>query len=340
MGGDHVGISSLHKTSLGFFPTPFEELKRLSQEIGGPRIWVKRDDLTGLGMGGSKTRSLEHLIGDAVIKGADTIITCGPVTSNHVRLTAAAARKLGLSCTLVLRKDEKMTQIQGNLLLNRIFGAKMIFSDCTSLAELEPIMEETALQLILQGKKPYIIPGGGYSPIGASGYVKLVEELLSEAEVNKMKIDAVIFASGSGCLQSGLIVGKSILNADMKIIGITINRDKESLTERIYSDVKKTFKLLEMEMEIAKDEIVVLDDYIGPGYAIPSIDGMEAIYHLAELEGLILDPCYTGKTMAAVIDLAKREFKEGQNIVFIHTGGSPGVFSYNEVLSKYDPFIG
>jgi D-cysteine desulfhydrase family pyridoxal phosphate-dependent enzyme len=333
---EKMGIAELAKVSLGYYPTPFEELKRLSEEIGGPRIWVKRDDLTGLSYGGSKTRSLEMLIGQAAQMGADTIITCGPVTSNHARLTAAAARKLGLSCILVLKSTENVNSVQGNMLLNKILNIEIVLSNVETLDMLVPIMEEVAAKIEKQGKRPYIIPGGGYSPIGAVGYIGLVEELNQQAAENNIKIDAVIFASGSGCTQTGLIVGKELLNADMQIIGLTINREKNVLIDRIYSDAVKAFELLSSERSIKKDQIIVLDDYLGPAYAVPSPECLNAIHHLAELEGLILDPCYTGKSMAGLIDLAKKKFKKGDNIVFLHTGGSPGVFTYSDIFNCPD----
>lgn len=328
-------MAILPKVSLGYYPTPFEELKRLSKELNGPRIWIKRDDLTGLGFGGSKTRSLENLIGQALHTGADTVITCGPVMSNHARLTAAAARRVGLSCVLVLKGDAHSPDIQGNLLLEKILGAEIVFSDVETLAELEPVMEEAAENAKKKGKKPYIIPGGGYSPIGSAGYIGLVEELLQQADENRIKIDAVIFASGSGCIQSGLIVGNAVLNADMQIIGLTINRDKEVLADRIRQDVKRTFSLLDLNMKVNPEQITVLDDYRGPVYGVPTPEGMKAIKYLAELEGVILDPCYTGKAMAGTLHLAQKKFRAGENIVFIHTGGSPGVFAYSKFFAEW-----
>lgn len=327
-------MKKLPKVSLGYCPTPFEELKRLSDEIGGPRIWIKRDDLTGLSFGGSKTRSLETLIGQAVEEGADTIITCGPMTSNHVRLTAAAANKLGLSAILVLKNDDKMNKPQGNMLLNTMLGAELVFANVDTLAELEDVMADLAVSLRKKGAKPFIIPGGGYSPVGAAGYLTLMAELLEQSKANNITIDSIIFAAGSGCTQSGLIVGNKYYNAGIEIIGLTINREKEVLIDRIHHDVVKTFSLLELDLAIEKDEVNVLDDYLGPAYAVPSDEGLKAIDKLARLEGVILDPCYTGKAMAGVIDLASRRFNADQNIVFIHTGGSPGVFTYSETLSS------
>ncbi|MGT2460140.1 D-cysteine desulfhydrase family protein (plasmid) [Cupriavidus basilensis] len=334
-----MSSSQLHKfptAPIGHYPTPLEELKHLSKEIAGPRIWVKRDDLTGVAMGGSKTRALGTLLGQALAEGADTVITCGPTTSNHARLTTAAANKLGLDTILVLRKLAEGVAAdggyQGNMLLNHVLGARIVYADASSLAGLDPVMQEVAADLVAQGKKPFIIPGGGYSPFGAIGYLGLVEELRNQAAANGIEIDAVICASGSGCIQSGLHLGNVFHGTRFPIIGLTINRSVEELWPRIEHDVAVAAEMLGLATPEGLP-IEVLDDYIGPAYAQPSAPAMEAIERLAKLEGLLLDPCYTGKAMAGVIDLAHNRFKPGQNIVFIHTGGSPGIFTYSEELS-------
>lgn len=287
-------------------------------------------------MGGSKTRALGTLLGQALEGGADTVITCGPTTSNHVRLTAAAANKLGLDTVLVLRQPTEGTaadvSYQGNMLLNRVLGANIVYADASSLAALDPVMQRVAADLVAQGKKPFVIPGGGYSPFGAIGYLGLVEELRDQAAAHGINVDAVVCASGSGCIQSGLHLGNLFHGTRFPIIGLTINRTVEELRPRIEHDVQVAAEML----GLAAPEglaIEVLDSYIGPGYAQPSGPAMEAIDRLARLEGLLLDPCYTGKAMAGVIDLARNRFKAGQNIVFIHTGGSPGIFTYSEELS-------
>lgn len=334
-----MSFSQLYKfptAPIGHYPTPLEELRHLSRDIAGPRIWVKRDDLTGVAMGGSKTRALGTLLGHALTEGADTIITCGPTTSNHVRLTAAAANKLGLDTVLVLRKPTEGIPTddgyQGNMLLNHVLGAKIVYADASSLADLDPVMQQFATDLVAQGKKPFIIPGGGYSPFGAIGYLGLVEELRNQAATNGIKVDAVICASGSGCIQSGLHLGNLFHGTDFPIIGLTINRAVEELIPRIKHDVQVAADMLGIAVP-ERLPIEVLDDYIGPGYARPSVPAMDAIERVAKLEGLLLDPCYTGKAMAGVIDLARNRFKVGENIVFIHTGGSPGIFTYSEELS-------
>lgn len=330
-----TSLAAVPVAPTGVYPTPLQALDRVSSQLGGARLWVKRDDLTGLAMGGSKTRSLGTLLGRALAEGADTVITCGPTTSNHVRLTAAAANRLGLKVVLVLRRPQSGEPVlQGNLLLNHVLGAQIVYADVDGLAGLEPVMEALAEQLRSQGAKPFIIPGGGYSPVGALGYVGLVTELLSQSQAAGFDIDAVVFASGSGCIQSGLLLGALATGAQLPVLGLTINRPVAELVPRIQHDVAAAAVLMGLNKTLPAQAVQVLDDYLGPAYAVPSSAGMAAIELLARQEGLLLDPCYTGKSMAGALDLAQRCFKPGQNVVFIHTGGAPGIFSYADALTR------
>ncbi len=319
----------------GAQPTPLQELRRLNAHLGGARLWVKRDDLTGLALGGSKTRALGTLLGSALAQGADTLVTCGPTTSNHVRLTAAAGNQLGLRVVLVLQKPKGAADAaQGNMLLNHMLGAELVFEDSDSLAGLDPAMERVAAGLRQQGAKPFIIPGGGYSPTGAAGYIALVQELIEQAAAGQFKMDAVVFASGSGCIQSGVLLGCLALGADLPVYGVTINRSVAELTTRIAHDVEAASRLVGLDLALPPQRIQVLDQFLGSGYAIPSEKGMAAMDLLARLEGLLLDPCYTSKSMAAAMHLAVHRFRPGQNIVFIHTGGTPGIFSYASAIQS------
>jgi L-cysteate sulfo-lyase len=328
-------LDQIPVAAVGEYPTPLQELKHLSKHLGGARLWVKRDDLTGLALGGSKTRSLSTLFGRALADGADTVITCGPTTSNHVRLTAAAANRLGLKVVLVLRRPSGGTApLQGNMLLNHVLGARLVYAEAASLADLEPVMERVALELMEQGAKPFIIPGGGYSPVGAIGYIGLVQELVQQSAAAGFGIDAVVFASGSGCIQSGLLLGGMATGERLSVIGLTINRSVSELRSRIVHDVEAAAGLIGLDTPLSEDEVRVIDDYLGSGYAIPSDAGMAAIDLLARTEGLLLDPCYTGKSMAGAMDLSVRRFEQGQNLVFIHTGGTPGIFGYAEELGR------
>jgi L-cysteate sulfo-lyase len=322
---------------IGHYPTPLEELPRLSRAIGGARLWVKRDDLTGLAFGGSKTRALGGLLAEARSQGADTIVTCGPKTSNHVRLTAAAANRLGLHAVLVIQnKTGSSPQVrQGNMLLNTMLGAVTVHADVAALSDLERVMQQTAESLTRDGRRPFIIPGGGFAPAGSAGYLGLVDELAVQTQRLGFTPDAIVFASGSGCIQSGLLASQALRGARVPVLGVTINRSRAELEERVSSEVDATRALLGVPSSAERGSIRVLDDYLGPGYAVPSEAGVTAISMLAELEGLLLDPCYTAKAMAAAIDFAKRDFRSGQNIVFIHTGGGPGIFSYADVLLSH-----
>ena len=329
-------MSPLPTANLGCYPTPLQPLQRLSDAIGGARIWVKRDDLTGLAMGGSKTRALGGLMGHALALGADTVITCGPKTSNHVRLTAAAANSLGLNAVLVLRRDaadEASQPLQGNLLLNEVLGARVVEADVASLADLAPVMEQVAEELRIGGRKPFVIPGGGFAPRGSAGYLGLVDELIAQTAEQGFHADALVFASGSGCIQSGLLAGLAKREIPTPVLGITINRSVAELHERVCEEVVATLPLLGMASAFDPATVRIIDEFLGPGYAVPSAAGMAAIRTLADLEALLLDPCYTGKAMAAVMDLARHEFGRQDNIVFIHTGGTPGIFAYADALS-------
>jgi L-cysteate sulfo-lyase len=312
------------------FPTPFHELKRLNRHLGGARIWIKRDDMTGLAMGGSKVRSLGTLLGHASRLNADTIITCGPVSSNHVRLTAAAANSLGMRALLVLQRAMAGSEPRGNMLLNHILGARIVYADANSAAAAaaEAKMAEVANELRLSGARPYVIPGGGFSPIGAIGYIELVRELYQQADDEGISIDAMVFASGSGCIQSGLHLGCLYHGKQADILGVTINRSVAELRDRVACDVAKAAMMIGLDKPLKAEEIHILPEYLGAGYAIPTSGGMAAIDLVARMEGILLDPCYTGKAMDAAIDLATRRFHRQQNVVFIHTGGLPGIFSY------------
>lgn len=309
-------------------PTPFYELKRLGRHLGGARLWIKRDDMTGLAMGGSKVRALSALLQHASSLDADTVITCGPTTSNHVRLTAAAANQLGMRAMLVLPATPPDAELRGNMLLNRILGARIVHADDDSTAGLEAKMEHVAGALRREGRRPYVIPGGGYSPIGSLGYISLVRELFDQAGREGISIDALVFASGSGCIQSGLHLGSLYHRQSVPILGVTINRSASELHGRIESDVAAAASLLGLDRTLASEDVHVLTEYLGEGYARPTPGAMRAIALAARLEGLLLDPCYTGKAMHAAMDLASRRYRPGQNVVFIHTGGLPGIFGY------------
>ena len=315
------------------FDTPIQPLDKLTKELGGgARIWMKRDDLLGLAMGGNKTRKLEYLMADALEKGADTIITCGAIQSNHCRLTLAAAVTEGLKCHLVLEEripNSYNKYAGGNNLLYHLLGAEGIYvvdGSIDSMTEVQRVADE----LTAKGRKPYIIPGGGSNAIGATGYARCAQEILRQSSELCVNFDCVICTGGSAGTQAGLIVGFKGENADIPVIGIS-NKSCSIQKKNVLYVVSKLREHLGVDKEITMGDVIVFDDYIGPGYSISSPEMIDAVKLVARTEGIILDPVYTGKTMAGMIDLYKKGyFKNCENILFIHTGGTPALFTYTE----------
>ena len=313
--------------------TPIEKLSRLSEELGGPTIYIKRDDLLGLSAGGNKTRKLEFLVADALDKGADTLVTCGAVQSNHCRLTLAAAVKEGLKCRLVLEERVEGSydvDASGNNFLFRLLGVEEV-RVVPGGSNMDTEMAIVADGLKSEGRKPYVIPGGGSNPIGATGYVACALEILSQTFESEIAIDRVVTASGSAGTHAGLVTGFEGANARLPVVGINVSRPKNEQEEKVYALVQQTSERLGVSAEIARDKVLCFGDYVGPGYSLPTPEMGEAIRMLARLEGVLLDPVYTGKTMAGLIDLARKVFfKKDENILFIHTGGSPALYAYRE----------
>ncbi len=319
-------------------PTPLEFLPNLTEVLGGPNIYIKRDDNTGLAMGGNKTRKLEFLIGDAIAKGANHIITVGATQSNHVRQTIAAAAKFKLKTTALLEERVSGADIEyyesGNVLLDRILGATLE----TRSAGLNLIkeMEDVAIRLRNAGDIPYIIPGGGSNPIGALGYVVSAQELITQANDIQLKIDYVIHATGSSGTQAGLVVGFEGSNAHIPVLGVSVRANRSTQEENVRKLAKETWKLLNINGAFPEEAIKVNADYVGEGYGISTPKMLEAIELLARNEGIFLDPVYSGKGFAGLIDLIRKgTFKQGENVVFIHTGGAAGLFGYRALLNDY-----
>ena len=313
--------------------TPIEKLSRLSAELGGPTIYIKRDDLLGLTSGGNKTRKLEFLVADALDKGADTLVTCGAVQSNHCRLTLAAAVKEGLKCRLVLEERVERSydaDASGNNFLFRLLGVEEV-RVVPGGSNMDTEMAVVADGLKSEGRKPYVIPGGGSNPIGATGYVACALEILSQTFESEIAIDRVVTASGSSGTHAGLVTGFEGANASIPVVGINVSRPKDAQEEKVYDLVRQTSGRLGVRSEIPRDKVLCFGDYVGPGYSLPTPEMGEAIRMLARLEDVLLDPVYTGKTMAGLIDLARKGFfKKDENILFIHTGGSPALYAYRE----------
>lgn len=313
--------------------TPIEKLENLTKALGGPNIYVKRDDLLGLTSGGNKTRKLEFLMADALLKGADTILTCGAVQSNHCRLTLSAAVKEGLKCQLILEErvaNSYHTDASGNNFLFNLLGVEkvnVVPGGSDMLNELNKLADE----IRTEGRNPYVIPGGGSNAIGALGYVSCAQEILTQTFEMGLNIDHLVTASGSAGTHAGLLVGMIGNNANIPITGISVNRNKENQTNAVFNLAKATSEKINIHNEINKKDVVVYDDYVGAGYSIPTDAMVEAVELLAKTEGILLDPVYTGKAMSGLIDLIRQgKFQECENILFVHTGGSPALYAYTE----------
>jgi D-cysteine desulfhydrase len=317
------------------FKTPIEFLPQFTQAVGGPNLYIKRDDLLGLTAGGNKTRKLEFLVADALEKKADTLITCGAVQSNHCRLTLAAAVKEGLKCCLVL--EERVANsynpgASGNNFLFRLLGVEQI-KVVPPGSDMMGEMGKVAATLAEQGRIPYIIPGGGSNPIGATGYVACAQEIQEQLFEKGLRIDRLVTASGSSGTHAGLVTGFCGCNMNIPVWGIDVARDREEQENMVYALVEKTADRIGVTSGVARDEVVCFGDYWRPQYSVPNARMVEAVNLLAKTEGILLDPVYTGKAMAGLIDLARNgKLKKGENVLFVHTGGSPGLYAYQPVL--------
>jgi L-cysteate sulfo-lyase len=328
-------LSDYPRVPLAHLPTPLEFLPRLTKHLGGPNVYVKRDDCTGLGTGGNKTRKLEFLMADAIKKKADVIITQGAVQSNHARQTAAAAAKIGMKCELVFEKRvaDATTAYKesGNVFLDKLFGANI--HEVANGSDMTKEMEDLSDQLRERGSSPYIIPGGGSNPIGALGYVDCVIELIAQAKSKDITFDSIIMATGSAGTQAGLVVGSKITKSNIPVLGIGVNAPKEAQEEKVFKLASDLSDFMGLSNLVSRDDVVANCDYVGDGYGIPTPEMNKALLQLARLEGLLFDPVYSGKGLAGMIDLIGKGYFENQkNIVFIHTGGAAGLFAYHDIL--------
>ncbi len=323
---------SLDKVSLGFFPTPIEKLTNFSNKLGGPQISIKRDDLTGLALGGNKTRKLEYILADALNQGADTIVTAGATQSNHCRQTAAAAAKLQLACHLVLGGEEP-TNVNGNLLLDKIYGCQIHWAGQHRKGEdIEGIVE----RLKSAGKNPYVVPYGGSNEIGAFAFAEAMKELQLQT-TDQEPYTHIVFASSSGGTQAGLILGNKITDANCQIVGINIDKDEINqcaLDEQILRLVKNTAKYIGIDGHFTEKDVILNSNYVGAGYGVVGELESEAITMLARQESILLDPVYTGRAMGGLIHMVRSgEINANDNVLFWHTGGTPALFAYANELS-------
>lgn len=317
--------------------TPLEALPRLTEALGGPNIFIKRDDMLGLAGGGNKTRKLEFLVADALAKGADTLITCGAIQSNHCRLTLGAAVKEGLKCRLVLEEKIPGTYdpgASGNIFLYNLMSAENI-KVVPAETDLMDEMKSQAEELESMGRKAYLIPVGGSNPIGTTGYAACAQEILAQTFDMGLDIGHIITTSGSAGTQAGLVTGLHGLSADIPVIGISVANDKQFQESLVHELANDTAKHIGIKTEIPKDAVAVFDEYIGPGYSVPTPGMAEAVKLLAGTEGILLDPVYTGKAMAGLIDLVRKNyFDKNSNLLFLHTGGSPALYVYRDYILK------
>ncbi|MEX1248130.1 MAG: D-cysteine desulfhydrase family protein [Anaerolineales bacterium] len=320
-------MKALPRVDLAQLPTPVQSLARLSEKLGRPQLWVKRDDQTGLAFGGNKTRKLELLCAAALAEGANLLITAGAIQSNHCRQTAAAAARLGLQCTLVLVGEAPEIR-SGNLLLDSLLGAEVRWTDKAQRdATLQAVHEEAKRA----GRKPFLIPYGGSNPLGAAAYAFALKELLDQG----VRPDWIVFATSSGGTQAGLLAGASLLGYEGRVLGISVDESANDLRPRVAKLAEQVALLVGEKVIFTESDVLVNDDYLGKGYAVLGNPEKEAIHLLAQTEGLLVDPVYTGRAAAGLIDLIRQKyFKKQDQVLFWHTGGTPALFvdTYSEYL--------
>lgn len=330
-----LDIARFPRVRLGHFPTPLEPLDNLSRLLGGPRLWIKRDDCTGLSTGGNKTRKLEFLLAEALARQADVVITQGATQSNHARQTAAAAARLGLQCHVLLEDRTGYTEFDytdnGNVLLDRLHGATV--ERRAGGTDMQAEMDALAARLAQAGRRPYVIPGGGSNPLGAVGYANAALELVGQSAQMGLRIDHLVHATGSAGTQAGLVAGLQALNSPIELLGIGVRAPRERQEAMVHDLACRTWALLGVPGELPRAAVQANCDYVGAGYGLPTPGMAEAIQLLARTEGILLDPVYSGKGMAGLIDLVRKgHYQKDQNVVFLHTGGSAALFSYPGVF--------
>jgi L-cysteate sulfo-lyase len=337
---DTMKLSTFPRIRITHGPTPLEFMPRLTEALDGPNLYIKRDDCTGLGTGGNKTRKLEFLMADALAQNADTIITQGATQSNHARQTVAIAAKLGLRCEILLEDRTGSTldeyKHSGNVFLDHLYGACV--REVPGGTDMNAAMEMRAGELRVKGRRPYIIPGGGSNAIGALGYVVCALEMVDQFNNLGLDVSHVVHATGSAGTQAGLLAGLQGTRSLINVLGIGVRAPKEAQETNVFNLAVKTAELLGVPGAVARDSVVANCDYVGGGYGVPTDGMVEAVTMLARLEGILLDPVYSGKGMAGLIDLCRKGFfKKGQNVVFVHTGGAVALYAYTQAFKDLQP---
>ena len=331
---NRIDFQQFPHVSLCHQPTPIESMPRLSAHLGGPNLYIKRDDCTGLATGGNKTRKLEFLVGEAIREKADMLVTQGAVQSNHVRQTAAAAAKVGMKCHVLLERRvpgrSEAYEETGNVLLDDIFGATREFRppNLDMNAEAEAVTEK----LRAEGHRPYFVPGGGSNAIGALGYANCAQEIADQAAQSGQHFDWLVMGTGSTGTQAGLVAGFSAIGYDLPVMGISVRQPRERQMNAVHALTQKTLEKLGSE-GVSLNKILVDDGYVGEGYGMPADTTLEAINLTAQKEGILLDPVYSAKGMAGLIGLVRQDFfKPTDSVLFLHTGGATALFAYQEQL--------
>ena len=312
-------------------------MERLASHLGGPELYIKRDDCTGLATGGNKTRKLEFLVADALRQGADTLLTAGAVQSNHVRQTAAAAARSGLACHALLEREvacEKSSyRKSGNVLLDQVLGCRVDY--CRRGTDLAAAMRATAQALRAQGRKPYLIPVGGSNAVGALGYVQCANEIEEQCRVRGVPVTRVVHATGTGGTQAGLLAGFRESGPDLEVIGVSVSADRATQKRKVRRLAADLWELMGLGEALPASALNIRDEFVGEGYGLPTDAMLEAVQLCARLEGILLDPVYTGKAMAGLIEMVRSgELNASDTVIFVHTGGSAGLFAYDWSLGR------
>ena len=332
-------LARFNPVRFAHLPTPLEPLPRLTAALssspgGGPEMWIKRDDCTGLSGGGNKTRKLEYLLGDALANDADTLVTQGATQSNHVRQTAAAAAKFGLACEIILEdrtgSNAADYRKNGNVLLDGLLGAHV--RHVPGGTDMNAILAEVAAEVAEKGGRPYVIPGGGSNVIGALGYVECALELVAQANDIGLDIDRIVTATGSAGTHAGLIAGLAVMGADIPVLGIGVRAPKDTQEANVFKLAQETAELLGHKDRVKREMVVADCDYVGAGYGLVDDEVIEALKLAARTDGILLDPVYSGKVMKGLIALSAKGAFDGETVVFLHTGGAQGLFGYQSVM--------
>ena len=324
-------------------PTPLEFMPNFTRALGGPQVWIKRDDMLGLAPGGNKTRKLEFLVADALAQGADTLVTCGAPQSNHCRITLAAAVREGLKCRFVIEErvpGSFKPDASGNHFLFRLMGVEAI-TVVPAGTNMREAMQRVADEVTAAGRKPYIIPGGGSNALGGLGYVACAQELQQQFFEQGVRIDRVVVGSGSSGTHGGLLAGFLGNRIHIPIVGIGVSRDPADQDPLVHQEAQAVADLLGLDMKVPREAVLSFGEYWRPKYSVPNAAMVEAVQMLARTEAILLDPVYTGKVMAGLIGLSRQGyFRRDENVLFLHTGGAPALHVYEAQLLGEAPVVG